>query len=136
MPRIAVERVHGAARRAITKGLEAANAAMLGKVEFRPLTITLREGGKIVGGLVGETFLGWLYVSVLWVADGYSRQGYGRRIMEAAEKEARRRGVRNAYLDTLSFQAPGFYAKLGYREFGRLADFPAGHDRRWLAKAL
>jgi GNAT superfamily N-acetyltransferase len=136
MPRIVVEHVHGPARRAVTKGLEAANAPMLGKVEFRPLTITLREGTKIIGGVVGETFLGWLYVSALWVADDHSRQGYGRKIMQAAEKEARRRGVRGVYLDTLSFQAPDFYAKLGYREFGRLEDFPAGHNRRWLAKAL
>ena len=136
MPRIAVERVHGAARRAVIKGLEAANAPVLGKVEFRPLTITLREGSKIVGGLVGETFLGWLYVSALWVADDFGGHGYGTRIMQAAEKEARRRGMTGVYLDTLSFQAPEFYAKLGYREFGRLDNFPAGHDRRWLAKAL
>ena len=136
MPTIAVERVHGPARRAVIKGLEAANAGRLGKVEFRPLTVTLRESGRIIGGLVGETFLGWLYVSALWVAEGHGRQGYGRRIMETAEAEARRRGVKNAYLDTLSFQAPDFYAKLGYREFGRLADFPAGYDRCWLAKAL
>ncbi len=136
MPRIAVERQHGAARRAITKGLEIANAPMLGKVEFRPITITLREGGKIIGGLVGETFLGWLYVSALWVKDEFSRQGYGSGIMQAAETEARRRGVKGVYLDTLSFQAPEFYAKLGYREFGRLEGFPAGHNRRWLAKAL
>jgi predicted N-acetyltransferase YhbS len=136
MPRISVERQHGPARRAVIRGLEAANAPVLGKVEFRPMTITLREGSKIVGGLVGETFLGWLYVSALWVADGYSRQGYGRRIMQAAEQEARRRGAKGVYLDTLSFQAPDFYAKLGYREFGKLKDFPAGHDRHWLAKAL
>ena len=136
MPRILVERQHGPARRAVIRGLEAANAPVLGKVEFRPLTITLREGSKIVGGLVGETFLGWLYVSALWVADDYGRQGYGTRIMQAAEQEARRRGARGVYLDTLSFQAPEFYAKLGYREFGKLEDFPAGQSRHWLAKAL
>ena len=136
MPRISVERQHSPARRAVIRGLEAANAPVLGKVEFRPLTITLREGSKIVGGLVGETFLGWLYISALWVADGYSRRGYGSKIMHAAEQEARRRGVKGVYLDTLSFQAPDFYAKLGYREFGKLKDFPVGHDRHWLAKAL
>jgi N-acetylglutamate synthase-like GNAT family acetyltransferase len=56
--------------------------------------------------------------------------------MQTAEAEARSRGVRNVYLDSFSFQAPAFYAKLGYREFGRLQEFPAGHDRVWMTKAL
>ena len=56
--------------------------------------------------------------------------------MQTAEAEARNRGVRNVYLDSFSFQAPTFYAKLGYREFGRLKEFPAGHDRVWMTKAL
>jgi hypothetical protein len=54
--------------------------------------------------------------------------------MRAVEGEARERGLRGAYLDTFSFQAPKFYAKLGYREFGRISDFPLGFDRIWLMK--
>jgi hypothetical protein len=56
--------------------------------------------------------------------------------MQAAEKEAKRRGAKNVYVDTFSFQAPEFYKKIGYREFGRLKDFPVGHHRSWLTKAL
>ena len=56
--------------------------------------------------------------------------------MQMAEKEARKRGVKNAFVDSFSFQAPGFYKKLGYREFGKLKDFPAGHSRSFLTKAL
>lgn len=136
MARIALERMPGRGRRAIVKGLEAANAPMLGDVEYRPLTITMREGRRIVGGLLGESFLSWLYVSVLWVSHDHRHKGFGTAIMQAADTEARRRGVKNIYLDTFSFQAPAFYARLGYREFGRLDDFPAGHYRCWLTKAL
>ena len=57
-------------------------------------------------------------------------------MVAAAEAEARKRGIRNVYLDTFSFQAPGFYKKLGYREFGKLKDFPPGHTRHWMTKAL
>jgi hypothetical protein len=39
-------------------------------------------------------------------------------------------------VDTFSFQAPGFYEKLGYRTFGRLDDFPAPYHRVWMTKAL
>jgi hypothetical protein len=42
----------------------------------------------------------------------------------------------HAFLDTLSFQALGFYQKLGYIEFGRLSGFSGKHDRYWLRKSL
>jgi GNAT superfamily N-acetyltransferase len=136
MARLHVERAHGPARREILKGLRAFNIGVLGRIDHRPLTITFREGKAIVGGLTGETFLGWFFIALLWVAEDHRGQGLGRRLMEAAEAEARERGAGNVYVDTFSFQAPGFYEKMGYREFGRLDDFPAGHDRRWLTKAL
>jgi GNAT superfamily N-acetyltransferase len=136
MPAPQIEKVHGPARRAIVKGLREYNVATAGKFDHRPLTVTVRERGKIVGGLAGETFWGWMFVSLLWVSDAHRGHGYGSALMDAAEKEARNRGVGNVYLDTFSFQAPGFYTKLGYREFGRLDEFPAGHRRIWMTKAL
>jgi GNAT superfamily N-acetyltransferase len=136
MPAPQIEKVHGPARRAIVKGLRDYNVATAGKFDHRPLTVTVRERGKIVGGLAGETFWGWMFVSLLWVSDAHRGHGYGSALMDTAEKEARSRGVHNVYLDTFSFQAPGFYQKLGYREFARLDEFPAGQRRIWMTKAL
>ena len=116
--------------------MRAFNVATAGKFDHRPLTVTIRERGKIVGGLAAETFFGWMFVSLLWVSDKHRGNGCGSSLMQTAEAEARSRGVRNVYLDSFSFQAPAFYAKLGYREFGRLTEFPAGHDRVWMTKAL
>jgi len=39
-------------------------------------------------------------------------------------------------LDSYSFQAPDFYKKLGYQEFGLLEGFPAEHSRHFLWKEL
>jgi predicted N-acetyltransferase YhbS len=136
MPAPRIEKVHGPARREIVKGLRAYNVAAAGKFDHRPLTLTIRQRGKIVAGLAAETFFGWMFVSLLWVSERHRGSGWGSSLMQAAEAEARKRGVRNVYLDSFSFQAPEFYAKLGYREFGRLKDFPAGHDRVWMTKAL
>ena len=136
MPVPQIEKVHGPARREIVKGLRAYNVAAVGKFDHRPLTVTIRDRGKIVGGLSAETFFGWMFVSLLWVSDKHRGKGWGSSLMQSAEAEARSRGVRNVYLDSFSFQAPTFYAKLGYREFGRLQEFPAGHDRVWMTKAL
>jgi hypothetical protein len=38
-------------------------------------------------------------------------------------------------VDTFSFQAPEFYRKLGFREFGRI-DYPPEHQRIFFQKQL
>jgi hypothetical protein len=52
-----------------------------------------------------------------------------------AEGRARERGCHSAWLDTFSFQARGFYEKLGYEEFGRL-EYPPDHYRHFMRKRL
>jgi hypothetical protein len=43
-------------------------------------------------------------------------------------------GCTDAFLDTFSFQARGFYEKLGYRVFGGLDNHPAGHQHYFMTK--
>jgi GNAT superfamily N-acetyltransferase len=136
MVSLQLDNVHGPTRRELVKGLRAYNAKVAGKIDHQPLTVTLRERRKIVGGLAGETLFGWLFIVLLWIADEHRGKGFGKSLMETAEEEARRRGARNAYVDTFSFQAPGFYDKLGCRAFARLDDFPAEYHRLWMMKAL
>src|SRR5262245_37025995 len=86
---------------------------------YTPLAIFLRNvDGEVVGGLRGLTVWGWLFVSQLWVAEDLRDQDHGTRLMEAAEREARRRGCHAAYVDTFSFLALDFYRKAGYMVFG------------------
>ena len=55
---------------------------------------------------------------------------------DAAGRTAREGfGCHSAWVDTFSFQAPNFYPKFGYREFGRL-DYPPDHQRIFLQKQL
>ncbi len=102
---------------------------------WRPLAIFLRQDAAIVAGLAGETYCGWLFVRYLWVSEELRGRGVGRDLMVRAEACARERGCHSAWLDTFSFQARGFYEKLGYREFGRL-DYPPAHSRHFLQKQL
>lgn len=92
--------------------------------------------GEIVGGVIGATYWDWLNVNLMWIREDLRNQGYGRQLLEKAEAEAVQRGAKRSYLDTFSFQAPDFYLKLGYEEFGQLEDFPAGHTRYFLVKTL
>ncbi len=135
-PRVNVERVQGPTRRRLIKGLTAFNNGAVGKSKAQHLTVTLRQRGEIVGGLSGYTWMNWLYVDLLWISDEHRGKNLGRSLITKAETEARKRGVRSVYLSTFSFQAPGFYKKLGYKEFGKQKDFPAGHTRFWLQKGF
>ncbi len=136
MPAPRVEKAIGPAKRELSKAMRSYNAAAAGKSDYRPLAVTIRDKGKIVAGLVAETYWGWMYVNVLWVSERNRGKGWGRALIGTAEAEARKRGVRNVFLDSFTFQAPDFYASIGYRECGRLKGFPTGHDRVLMTKAL
>src|ERR1700722_18293136 len=91
-----------------------------------------REHRRRVGG---RNLLGWLFIRYLWVSEALRGKGIGRELMAGAEGRARERGCHSAYVDTFSFQGPGFYPKLGYQVFGEL-DYPPGHKRIFLRKRL
>ena len=94
------------------------------------------ERGELIGGLLGETSWRGLHTNILWIHKDYRRVGLGKQLMAKAEAESIRRGCRHTYVDTLNFQAPDFYLKLGYIVWGVLEDFPPGHRRIFLQKDI
>lgn len=121
----------------INEGLGYFNGSIIGPVEHHPLVITARDAdGAIVGGIIGDVFVEWLHIEVLWVAEPSRLRGVGTSLLSTIEAEACKLGARRAYVDTVAYQAPGFYVKLGYTEFGRNRNFVRGHDRIFLEKSL
>lgn len=118
-------------------GLTDFNTQQAGDDEGKNLCFVLQSpSNEIVGGVIGATYWNWLYINLMWVKEDLRGQGFGQQLLSLAEDEAKTRGAKYAYLDTFSFQAPGFYQKYGYQEFGRLENFPPGHTRHFLTKAL
>jgi GNAT superfamily N-acetyltransferase len=122
---------------ALVQGLTAFNAAHLDGEVPDYLLITIRDAeGKLLGGLLGATYVKWLQVQVVWMEDALRGGGYGSQLMALAEQEALRRGCSNAFVETFSFQALPFYERCGYKIFSGLPDFPPGGTRYALTKAL
>ncbi len=122
---------------AIGGGISAYNAQQAGDDSSQPLCFVLRAADQtVVGGVIGETHYDWFYISLMWIKEELRGHGYGHRLLTLAEDQARERGAKHAYLDTFSFQAPGFYKKHGYEVYGELKDFPMGHQRYFLTKPL
>lgn len=123
--------------RAIHDLLVAHNAEAGWPSDRVPLDLLLRgPDGAVAGGLVGRTAWRWLYVENLVVAPALRGQGWGARLVAAAEAEARARGCVGIRLDTYDFQARPFYERLGFHVAGQIEDCPPGHTRFTLAKHL
>src|SRR5471032_719406 len=105
--------------------------------DVRPLCVFMRDDDQcVIAGLTAKTYWEYLEVQFLRVSEPHRNGGLASQLIETAEGEARKRGCKHAYLDTLSFQALGFYEKQGYREFGRIGGFSGVHERYFLCKSL
>jgi GNAT superfamily N-acetyltransferase len=93
------------------------------------------ENNKIVGGLKSYSYLQTLHVDYLYLDKELRNLGYGKRLLELAEAEAKKYHCKLIYLSTFSFQAPSFYQKLGYEIFAEL-ELPTGDKRYYLKKAI
>ena len=136
MAKIAVERTIGKTKKAVLGGLLGYNTEKMGKQKYKRLAISLRDGDKIVGGIVGEVWTTVLFIQLFWMEQKLRGKNHGTRLIKAIEDEARRFGATHAYVDTMSFQAPGFYRASGYQEFGSIEGYPGGVTRHWFAKSL
>jgi len=93
----------------LSQGLTAHSLAYTQVPGFKPIGVFMRdEHGALVGGVWGYVNWNWLFVGLVWVSD----------------------------LDTFSFQARPFYEGLGYEVFCTLDNYPPGHQRFFMKKAL
>src|SRR5262249_60652756 len=115
----------------IETGLNRYNEQRAGYWDSRGLNVLVSdpETNEVFGGILGRTSLGLCFLDLVFLPEHLRGQDVGTRILTAAEEEARRRGFRAVVLYTISFQAPGFYEKRGYRAFGRIACDPPGTSR-------
>lgn len=126
-----------AAQSIIEDGLADYNEQQAGYRDWRGLAVLVTDNDdEVLGGLVGRTSLGLLFVDLFYLPPSLRRSGIGARVLRLAEEEANRRGCVSAVLFTISFQAPEFYARHGWHEVSRVPCLPPGTSRVIMAKSL
>lgn len=111
----------------VDQGLDDFNQRAAPLHEVQALARFARDAsGRVIGGAVGRRWGRCAEIQQLWVDEQARGQGLGSALVQAFEAAARAEGCTHFYLETLSFQAPAFYERLGYRSAHVNAVFPHG----------
>ena len=94
------------------------------------------EHGRLLAGLVAETFGNWLEIEYLFVKEDLRGQGIGSQLLQQVESEAKKRNCRYVFVNTYQFQAPAFYQKHGYKEVFTMKNYPYTGQRHYYQKEL
>ncbi len=123
-------------RAAILAPLDAHNFVMTGQADQSiNLGVLLCDAdGAVEGGLWGSLWYGWFKLEYAFLPEHRRGNRLGARILSTLEAAAVARGAHGVWMQSFSFQAPGFYQKLGYQVVGVLDDRPPGHHDVFLAK--
>jgi GNAT superfamily N-acetyltransferase len=122
----------------IEEGLNEFNDLITGISDRKPLSVLVKSTstGKVLGGMQGRSSLGLLFIDLFYLPPALRKMGVGSEILQRFEDEGRKRGCSAAFLYTISFQAPDFYKKYGWEEFGRIDCKPEGTRRIFMKKSL
>lgn len=102
----------------------------------KPLVLLAKASdGVVIGGLLAHTQLSWLCISIMSVHPDWRGHGIGAGLLAEAERIAIERGCIHAHVDTMSYQAPEFYLRSGYRIAGEFPDWDS-HDQRRCSRLL
>lgn len=78
------------------------------------------DSNKVLAGCNGAILYGCLYIDSLWVDEALRHQNVGTRLITSAEIFGKEKGCLFATVNTMDWEALGFYQKLGYKiEFQR-----------------
>lgn len=102
----------------IHRRLQAHNAGFM--TESANFSFHIEENDTIVAGIVAESVGDTVEVAYLFVEQVHRGRGLGKLLLERVEAAAREAGMQRVLLNTYSFQAPGFYERMGYREVLKL----------------
>lgn len=122
---------------AVAEGLVVDYKRLMGQSRDKEFSVFLKnDSGEILGGIQAQFDSESVYLETLWVDQKLRKQGYGTKLINAAEQEAVKHGCVFSTLDTWDFQAEDFYLKNGYKPMGEIKKYWREHSRIFLRKVL
>jgi ribosomal protein S18 acetylase RimI-like enzyme/8-oxo-dGTP pyrophosphatase MutT (NUDIX family) len=101
-------------------GQQAIESTGINGLSEDPISFEIFDGTEFVGAIVVQPFWEQLHIKYLFVEKNYRGQGIARLLMNHALEFGIKRGYHFAFVETMSFQAPEFYQKMGFTtEFSR-----------------
>lgn len=92
---------------------------------------------KLIGGAYGWTDnYNWVWLDLLYIDENYRNYDIGTNLMNKVEEFARENNCIGIRTETWSFQARGFYEKMGFVLYGEIENHPIGAIDYSLKKVL
>lgn len=120
----------------LSEGMAAFNEKIVGERDKAFSIFLKNDSGKVFGGIQAFIDSESIYIDLLWVEGNLQKQGYGSKLLKAAEGEATKNGCAFSLVDTWDFQAEEFYLKMGYEPVGEIKNYWHGHSKIFLKKKL
>lgn len=101
-------------------GCQAIESTGINGLDEDPISFEIFKEQEFVGAIIVQLFWGQLHIKYLYVEKPYRGQGIACELMKHACEFGKLRGCHFAFVETMSFQAPEFYQKMGFKiEFSR-----------------
>lgn len=128
-------------RRAVNRGLrdycerfvDCSSSPLAGFI--RPQNVNMGDG-DILGGIWGISYWDWYDMRLFWVDESLRGQVYGKKLLEMAIAECRRRGLTGIVCDVADFQSLVFMQSQGFEIFATLPDRPRQHTSYFMKLML
>jgi GNAT superfamily N-acetyltransferase len=118
----------------VREGLIRSYEAQFGERDKQFSIFLKSDSGEVFGGILAMFDSEAIYIEAMWIEENLRKQGYGKKLLTEAEREAIENGCAFSLVDTWDFQAEEFYLKNGYERIGEIKNYWHGHSKIFLRK--
>lgn len=112
------------------------NYTVIGPYKRQKFSIYIRDKDEFIAGLIGYIRGNQSVIELLQVNENYRNKSLGTKLISRAEEYSLSQGCITMQVDTIEFQARGFYEKLDFKLVATIPGGFIGYDLYVLRKEL